>query len=334
MTLHGKLFANAFVTITGIVLIGAASLIGFRQVERSIREVTESSTPYQLKAMEITKTLQEQAHGLMEVAAASDTAEVDRKEGELSQGIEKLRSLSSDMRALRATPGTVEMGRTVGEVEGLTREIIRKARERIRAESQAAASVSEAHRRLAMLADNRATLQASLKTLQGGVIAALTRSTTRSKAITEQFRAIERIKDLFQGLQAAYGEVRGAASAHDVEVVRGRIVFALEGIEQSAGDFPSVDKSARSLRQTVIDAESGPLALKISLLSSRRGVPDGCPVIPWVTLPPPTRMMCCVLTVASRILCSGRPGCAPGDPIRLNRAASSQSRRKGFCQHR
>ena len=59
MILHGKLFANAFVTITGIVLIGAPTLTGFRRVKRSIREVTESSPPHQLKAMEITRILQE-----------------------------------------------------------------------------------------------------------------------------------------------------------------------------------------------------------------------------------------------------------------------------------
>ncbi len=176
MTLRGKLFANAFVTVAGILLIGAASLFGFFQVKQSIREVTDRSTPYQLKTLEFTKALQEHTNGLMEVANASVAADVDRKEGDLKEGIIKLRALSSEIQSFKVASGTVEIGRTAGEVEGLTHEIIHTTRERIGAEDRAAASVREAHRRLKMLAEDRMALQASLKRLQGKVISNLTRS--------------------------------------------------------------------------------------------------------------------------------------------------------------
>ena len=266
MTLQGKLFANAAITIAGILVIGAASFVGFARVERSIREVTDNSTPYQLKTLEFTKTLQEHANALMEVASASSGAEVTGTESGLRQGISKLKLLSSAVRSLKATPGTLEMGQTVDEVEGLTQDIIRTSTERIRAEGRAAASVKEAHEKLKLLADNRRALQDTLKKLQEGVNEKLTRSTSRSKAITEQFRAIERIKDLFQGLQTAYGDIEWAATPHDVDVAKGRIAFAMEGIKQSGGDFPSVEASAQSLEQ-FLSAKENPLALKVSFLS-------------------------------------------------------------------
>ena len=267
MTLQGKLFANASVTIIGILLIGAASLIGFVRVERSIREVTDNSTPYQMKTLEFTKMLQEHANTLMEVAGASSEAEVDRREGDLKQAIVKLKSLASGVQALRSTAGVVEMGRAVAEVEGLTEEIVRTTRERVRAEDQAAASVKEAHERLKMLGDDRLALQSDLKKLQGAAIANLTLSTWRSRSMTEQFRAIERIKDLFQGLETAYDEIARAATPHDVDVAKGRIFFAIDGIKQSATDFPSIEKSAQSLEQFLND-KSGPVFLRTFLLSS------------------------------------------------------------------
>ena len=109
-----------------------------------------------------------------------------------------------------------------------------------------------------MLGDDRLALQSNLKKLQGVAIANLTRSTWRSRSMTEQFRAIERIKDLFQGLETAYEEIARAATPHDVDVAKGRIFFAIDGMKQSAADFPSIEKSAQSLEQFLTD-KSGPV---------------------------------------------------------------------------
>ncbi len=64
MTLQGRLFANAIVTITGIILVGSASLVGFYQVKRSVHDLKDNTTPYQLNTLEFSKTLQEHGRAL------------------------------------------------------------------------------------------------------------------------------------------------------------------------------------------------------------------------------------------------------------------------------
>ncbi len=158
------------------------------------------------------------------------------------------------------------MGRTVGEVEELTREIIRITQERIRSENAAAASVAEAQERLHLLADDRSALEESLKRLQEGTVSDLARSSSKSKVMIEQFRAVQRVRDFFQGLQGAYSDIERAEDPNDVAIVKGRIAFALAGINESGETFPYVKKSASTVEQQVF-ASKGLLVLKLALLS-------------------------------------------------------------------
>ncbi len=271
MTLRGKLFANMFVTIAGILLIGAASLLGFFYLNRSIHEVTDSSTPYQLKTLEFTKKLQEHANGLMETASASTVTEVERKEGDLKRSITALRSLSSELQRLKpAAAGMSGMGRTTSEIESITQELVHTSRARIHAENAAAGSVKEAHKRLKMLADDRRALQTSLKKLQAKVVAILMASTSRSKTTTEQFRALERIKDFLQGLQVNYNDLKRAPTLREVELARASIFFAIESIKQSADAFPSIKTSTSSLER-FLAAQESPVMLRAGLLTKGPG---------------------------------------------------------------
>jgi signal transduction histidine kinase/DNA-binding response OmpR family regulator/HPt (histidine-containing phosphotransfer) domain-containing protein len=271
MTLRGKLFANMIVTIAGILLIGGASLLGFFYLNRSIHDVTDNSTPYQLKTLEFTKKLQEHANGLMEVASASTAAEVDRKEDDLKRSITALRSLSSELQRLRPTAaGMNGTYRIMVEIEGITHELAGTSRARIHAENAAAESVREAHKRLEMLADDRRALQTSLKKLQAQVVSILIASTSRSKTTTEQFRALERIKDFLRRLQVSYNDLKRASILREVELARASMFFAIDGIKQSAEAFPSITRSTLSLEQ-FLAAEESPLILRAGLLAKRSG---------------------------------------------------------------
>lgn len=268
MTLQGKLVTNALVTMIGILLIGAASLLAFHYVEKSIREVTDSSTPYQLRTLEFTKSLQEHAASLLEVASASELSGVFRKEADLDRGLTELKRLSSQIQLLRKSMPLAESGQTLSTVEGLTRDILTTARMRIDAETRAAASVKEAHKTLERFVAGRRMFQNSLERLQRETAESLMRSTSRSKGMTEAFRTLERIKDLFQGLETAYRDIEKAEEPAEVDIARGRLLYALEEIKGSSKAFTTITIAAHSL-QEFLTSPNGPLLLKITHLQNR-----------------------------------------------------------------
>ncbi|MGD0231815.1 MAG: response regulator [Syntrophorhabdales bacterium] len=269
MTLRGKLAVNAAVTVAAILFVGIASLIGFYYVKARIREVTDNSTPYQLKTLEFTKTLQEHAAVLQTVSNATGLAGLTGKERELKQSLGRLRTLTTEIGSLRTSPGIVEMGRTVADVEGLTREIVSSAYERIRAEDQAAARIKETKARLRILAENRAALQASLKELQETVVSNLMTSSSNTRLMTCTFTSLQQVKDAFEELKTVSIEAGRAVSDHDLAVAKGRLAFLLQEIKRPPRGFTSLGQPFQSLEEELF-GQSGLLFLKARLLTNPR----------------------------------------------------------------
>ncbi len=219
MTLRGKLTVNAVVTVAAVLVVGIASLVGFYHVKGKVRDVTDSSTPYQLKTLEFTKVLQEHAAALLAAGNAHGQEELAGKERELGRTLGGLRGLTSEIGELNRTAGIREMDRTVNDVDGLTREIVSSANERVRAEERAEVVVKEAKARLRMLAENRAALQESLKALQDTAVSSLMRSSSKTKLMTGAFRSLQRIKDVFEELRLVFADFDKASSGEELLVV-------------------------------------------------------------------------------------------------------------------
>jgi signal transduction histidine kinase/DNA-binding response OmpR family regulator/HPt (histidine-containing phosphotransfer) domain-containing protein len=232
MTLRGKLLSTGAITVTGILLISIAALIGIYHVKQRVFDVTENSTPRQLTTLEFTKTLQEHSALLSVAMSAATEPEISGREQELGRTLLRLKLIASRMRPLRRTENTATIHETIDEVEAVTRQIVNSTRERIRAEQRAARSRAEAQELIRLNAENRLLLQSSLKKLETDSISGLMSSSSKTKEMTAQFSALQRGKDSFQQLEAALNDLRTATKVHDVAVIRGRAAFALQTLKQ------------------------------------------------------------------------------------------------------
>ncbi len=261
MTLRGKLLSNSAITVTGILLISIAALIGIYHVKQRVFDVTENSTPRQLTTLEFTKTLQEHSALLSVAMSAATESEISGREQELGRTLLKLKLIASRMRPFQTTKNTVPIHETIGEVEALTHQIVRSTRERVQAEQRAARSRAEAQELIRLNADNRLLLQSSLKKLETASISGLMRSSFKTKEMTAQFRALQSGKDSFQQLESAFNDLRTAANVHDIAVIRGRAGFALQTLRQHVENMAQITQSLLSFEKPAFDAQ-GPFSLK------------------------------------------------------------------------
>ena len=65
MSIKTKLFLNMALMIVGILVIGGFSLAGMQFVKGKLSVLTEQSTPYQLKLIELQRSLQEHTSSLV-----------------------------------------------------------------------------------------------------------------------------------------------------------------------------------------------------------------------------------------------------------------------------
>ena len=266
MTLRGKLLSNGAVTLTGILLISIAALIGIYQVKQRVFDVTENSTPRQITTIEFTKTLQEHSALLSVAMSAATEPELSEREGQLGRTLAKARLIASEMGPLQTVENRAAINGTIGEVEVLTHQIVNSTRERVQAEQRAARSRAEAQELIRLNAENRLLLQSSLKKLETASISGLMRSSSKTKEMTAQFRALQTAKDSFQQLETALNDLRTAADDHEVAVIRGRAGFALQTLKQFVEETGQTTRSLLSFEEPAFDAQ-GLFAAKSAELS-------------------------------------------------------------------
>jgi hypothetical protein len=106
--------------------------------------------------------------------------------------------------------------------------------------------------------------------LQSAATNNLIDSAARTRVITGQFRKLQKIKDLFQQMQAAVIGIGEARSTHELAVLRGQTVFALNGMIESADWSKALTDALRRFQMSILDSE-GPFALRTEILSDGGG---------------------------------------------------------------
>jgi two-component system, sensor histidine kinase and response regulator len=267
LALRGKLLSNSAVTIIAVLIISIAALTGIYKVRQRVFDVTESSTPGQLKTVEFTKTLQEHATLLSLTTGVSTESEVSENERELGRTLAELRGIASQPGSLKALRSISTVEETVGEVEALTRQIVLSTRERVRAQSRAARSLEEAQELIRLNVRHRMTLQSSLKQLQADSISGLLSSSSKTKEMATQFRMLQGARESLQQLATAVDDLRTASEVHEVAVIQSRGASALGELKRSAKDATHVVRSLASFEALALDSQ-GPFSLKFAHLTN------------------------------------------------------------------
>ena len=141
MLIRTKLLLFAVLTVVGIGVVGGVSLSGMRLIQKDLHILTEQSTPYQLKTIELQRSMQEHTSNLLRVALASDTAEFAAAQAASTASEADVAQRSGELKALAN-------GMPVGEVKldglsGLGQAIVTNTDGRLKAE-QAAKVADEA----------------------------------------------------------------------------------------------------------------------------------------------------------------------------------------------
>ena len=266
MTVRGKLVINLIVTIIGIVLIGTLGLTGLYQSRDKIKDVIDRSTPRQLRAIEYTKTMEEHTGLLFAVMGEHVVEDVQAREMELTTTMRKLELLMTHMQSPRNDEILSNPNQRMAELKDLTGQVVKNAYEGIKAEQAASRSVGEVKLLLQVHRVKNLALQESLRKLHVSATANLIDSAAKTRVITERFRKIQTIKDLLQQLEPAVAGIGEVKTAHELAVLRGQTVFALNGMIESAKWSKTLTDVFQYFQVLILSSKS-PFALKAEMLS-------------------------------------------------------------------
>ncbi len=242
MTVKSKLFINAAVILFALTVIVAAALLGARETRKSIAELTEKTSPYQIKALNHQKELQAHTANLVSLAAAKTPGEHQKLSQAALDTLARISLASSDLARLKGEPSRED--RTIGEI---TQAISEKTASKINSQASAlAASLPIGEK----LSKSLGELQAFVDSIQKKGSGNIGSSVTNLLSLNDQYQQLGAVKDRLNDLAKTTLQMTLAAERRTVSELRDQAGGNLKAITDSLRPLKDLDKNNELLNKT------------------------------------------------------------------------------------
>ncbi len=269
MTIKGKLYLIMAVTVVGILAIGGSSLIGMNVVKSKLNILTEKSTPYQLKTIELQRAIQEHTSGLVKLSTSQTSAEFATARGEVEKSLESATALAKDLASFTDAAGSSGLE----QLAAITTEIIAVTDSRLKAEDAGRAADQAMKAKLQQIAQRLRSLDSSMRKTQSGSMTQLSASNQGVKKITQKLRNVQNAGNALSDLKQTVLEVAAADSKSAITIATSKFNAASrklagsEMVKSDPGAAKPLLEGVNDVKERVSGAD-GLIAQKNSLLAA------------------------------------------------------------------
>jgi methyl-accepting chemotaxis protein len=237
MTIKAKLTLNVVIVIAIVAGVAITSVVGMAFVKSRLQDLTQRSTPFQMRTVEFQRLIQGATADLIKVSASRTRndyntfkSEAEKSLSEVEAGQSALQSLSGDVK--------VEAHRELTDVAS---ELFSVADGRLKADEDALAANKTISERLREATARLKELDGKIKGLQASSSTSYARSMTQTKAVSGKVGNVAALKLTMKDFQLGFMEVVKAQSKKGVLVSQGKCNSALnkalqnEQVRNSAG---------------------------------------------------------------------------------------------------
>jgi methyl-accepting chemotaxis protein len=162
MQIRLKLILNTLLIITLTASIVVAGVLGMRLVDRKVKDLVEKSTPYQLRTVEVQRSIQSAVAALTKVVASRDTAEYGASKEEAGAALQQVNSAYEHLNQLTGIGG----GGSIREMMALASEIFTITERRLKATEAALQESRTVSGTLKEVSSELAVLDSQIRRLQ------------------------------------------------------------------------------------------------------------------------------------------------------------------------
>ncbi|MEW6740033.1 MAG: methyl-accepting chemotaxis protein [Nitrospirota bacterium] len=223
MTIKIKLTWNVIIVIVIVGAVSATSIIGMGFVKGKLFHLTERSTPFQVKTLELQRAIQGTIADIVKVGSSRNLQEykIFRAEAEKS-----LSDIKNAQNALESLTGGEKI-EAYNELNRIASEYFEITEGRLCAEEGAGEANKTITRKLKDTSNRLKELDAKIKALQTNRSAAFFVSMEDTKGISSKLREIELLRAILKDLQIAMFELQRAQDKRAVIIARGKANSAI-----------------------------------------------------------------------------------------------------------
>ncbi|WP_136524595.1 methyl-accepting chemotaxis protein [Geomonas ferrireducens] len=223
MTIKTKLTLNVIIVILIVAGVAIASIVGMRFVDSKLKDLTQRSTPFQMRTVEFQRQIQEATADLIKVSASRNRSEFQNAKAEAEK---TLAQVATGQEALQALSGDVKL-EAHEALAGIATELFTVTSGKLKAEEDATTANKAINDRLLEATTRLKELDAKIKGLQSTSSSSYSRSVTETKNVSDRARSVEALKLTMKDFHLGLLEVSKASTRKGVLISQAKCNTAM-----------------------------------------------------------------------------------------------------------
>ena len=218
MTIKTKLIANVLLTAAIIIVISLASFLSTRFLQEKLSYLTEKSTPFQMRSIELQRELNGAITALVKVNAARTMQEYNMLQAEAGKALEIVESTQKSLEKM--SNDTPDVSADLGKI---ALELFAAVKERINSNDAATAASTKILQSMKESSARLNDLDASIRNLQANHSRAFAVALENTATSSGKLRSIEDLRNLIRELQLIAVNVQNIQNGTTVLIAKGKL---------------------------------------------------------------------------------------------------------------
>ncbi len=244
MRVGQKLNMNAGIILVLMIAIGATAVVGIRFIQGKVFEVTQKSTPYQIRVFNLQRALQSHSSNLLKVAASDSTDEFKKNSAIANESLAEEIQAADDVAKLSGKEGSSN-----NEISDVTKSIIQITEKRLALEQSTATSMGALRGRLVQASQRLSSLDDNIRKLQQGSTATMVSSIDRTTAANQQSNNFMIIRDGFKDLMIGVSQLPTLDDRRSIASIKSSAETTSANIIQAIKSTKWTDKTGEELEK-------------------------------------------------------------------------------------
>ncbi len=228
MSIKQKLMLNMVMVLIIVLAVATASLMGMRFVKSKLQDLTNRSTPYQTRTLELQRAIQGATTELVKVGTAQIREEYTTSKHDAETALDEVKKGQQSLNELGGNQRDTE-----AELRGIAQELFETTASRLKAEEDASAANKVITQRLNEGTARLKELDAKIRGLQSGASTSYVKSMETAKDVSSRVRDVESLRSAIKDYQLAYFEIQKAAGRKAVLISQSKANSALNRAQQN-----------------------------------------------------------------------------------------------------
>ncbi len=231
MTIKSKLTLNIVIVLSILAAVVATSIFGMRFISGKLSYLTQKSTPYQMRTLELQREIQVATTTLFKLNSADNLKELQTLRNEAEKAVSQVKNAQETLNTLIGENGTRQ--EAFEALQSVLAELSDISGNRLKAQEDAEKASSELDSRMKEAISRLRQLDAKIRSLQGKKSGAFSTALSESNRISGQMRGIELARLQLKDLQVAFYEVQHAQKRQTLIISRGKVNAAISRLNQN-----------------------------------------------------------------------------------------------------